>query len=76
MFEAAKYVNAYWFPQQTLETAIYLQSNQSIDIADANATLMVSDKFSSASGANMVHESLQANGLLKETPSQGSGCTN
>src|SRR5574338_683965 len=25
MFEAAKYVNAYWFPQQTLETAMYLQ---------------------------------------------------
>lgn len=76
MFEAAKYINAYWFPQQTLETAIYLQSNEGIDIADANARLVVSDKFSSASGANMVHGSLQANGLLKETPGQGSGCTN
>lgn len=76
MFEAAKYVNAYWFPQQTLETAIYLQSNEGIDIADANARLVVSDKFSSASGANMVHESLLANSLLKETPGQGSGCTN
>ena len=76
MFEAAKYVNAYWFPQQTLETAIYLQSNQSIDFADANTRLVVSDKFSSASGANMVHESLQANGLLKETPGQGSSCAN
>jgi hypothetical protein len=28
MFEAAKYVNAYWFPQQTLEAALYLKTNQ------------------------------------------------
>lgn len=76
MFEAAKYVNAYWFPQQTLKTAIYLQSNEGVDFAAASARLVVSDKFSSASGANMVHESLQANGPLKETPGQGSGCTN
>ncbi len=76
MFDAAKYVNAYWFPQQTLETAIYLQSNEGINFADANARLVVSNKFSSASGANMVHKSLQANGLLKETPGQGSGCAN
>ena len=76
MFEAAKYVNAYWFPQQTLETAIYLQSNEGIDFAEADARLVVSNKFSSASGASMVHESLQANGLLKETPGQGSACAN
>ena len=76
MFDAAKYVNAYWFPQQTLETAMYLQSNEGIGFAEADARLVVSEQFSSASGASMVHESLQANGLLKETPGQGSGCAN
>ena len=26
MFAAAKYINAYWFPDQALEAAIYLQT--------------------------------------------------
>jgi hypothetical protein len=76
MFQAAKYVNAYWFPQQTMETAIYLKSNEGTAFVDADARLVVSDKFSSASGAGMVHEALQRNGLLKQTPGQGGGCTN
>jgi hypothetical protein len=46
MFEAAKYVNAYWFPQQTLETALYLKSSEGIDFEDANAKLVVGDQFS------------------------------
>lgn len=76
MFEAAKYINAYWFPQQTLETAIYLQLNQKIDFASADARLVVGNKLSSASGAGMVHEDLQAKGLLKQAPGQGGSCAN
>ena len=76
MFMAAKYVNAYWFPQQTLETAVYLKSNQDMDFADADARLVVSKELSSASGASMVHASLQASGLLKQTPGQGGSCAN
>ena len=76
MFEAAKYINAYWFPQQTLETAIYLQMNEDVDFKDADATLVVSEKFSSGAGANMVHEDLQAKGLLKQSSGQGGSCAN
>lgn len=76
MFNAAKYVNAYWFPQQTLETAVYLKANQNIDFADADARLVVGKDYSSASGASMVHQSLQSSGLLKQTPSQGGSCAN
>ena len=76
MFQAAKYVNAYWFPQQTLETAIYLKSNEGTNFADADARLVVGDKFSSASGASMVHQSLQSSGVLEQTPSQGGSCAN
>lgn len=36
MFETAKYVNAYWFPQQTLEVAIYLQTNYWFDLTCAD----------------------------------------
>lgn len=76
MFQAAKYVNAYWFPQQTLETAAYLKANQKIDFVDADARLVVGKDYSSASGASMVHQSLQSAGLLKQTPSQGGSCAN
>jgi hypothetical protein len=76
MFQAAKYVNAYWFPQQTLETAIYLQAAQGTDFVHADARLVVGKEFSSASGSNMVHETLQAKGLLKQSPGQGGSCAN
>jgi hypothetical protein len=76
MFEAAKYINAYWFPQQTLETAIYLQLNEGVEFARADAKLVVGNEFSSASGAGMVHEDLQAKGLLKQAPGQGGSCAN
>jgi hypothetical protein len=76
MFEAAKYVNAFWFPQQTLETAIFLKANQNTDFADADARLVVGKNFSSASGTGMTHQALQTGGLLKQAPSRGGSCAN
>ena len=76
MFNAAKYVNAYWFPQQTLEIAIYLNANQKIEFADADARVVVGKDYSSASGASMVHQSLQSTGLIKQPQGQGGSCAN
>jgi hypothetical protein len=76
MFEAAKYVNAYWFPQQTMEAALYLKANQNVDFAEADARVVVGQTVSSASGAQMVHADLQAKGLLKQAPNQGGSCSN
>ncbi|MEO8357107.1 MAG: hypothetical protein ABI621_14445 [Chloroflexota bacterium] len=76
MFEAAKYINAYWFPQQTLETALYLKANEDVDFADANPRLVVGKSMSSASGAKMVHADLQSKGLLQQAPGQGGSCAN
>lgn len=76
MFEAAKYINAYWFPQQTLEIALYLQANQGIDFADADPRFIVGKGISSSSGAEMVHADLQSRGLLQRAPDQGGSCAN
>jgi hypothetical protein len=76
MFEAAKYVNAYWFPQQTLEAALYLKTNQGVDFAEADARLVVGREMSSASGSKMVHADLQSKGLLPQAPGQDSSCSN
>jgi hypothetical protein len=76
MFEAAKYINAYWFPQQTLEMALYLKANHDIDFVDADAKLVVGSQLSSSSGAQMVHADLQSKGLLQQAPGQGGSCAN
>ena len=76
MFEAAKYVNAYWFPQQTLEAAVYLKANQGIDFAEADPRLIVGKSMSSASGSKWVHADLQSRGLLQQAPDQGGSCAN
>lgn len=76
MFKAAKYVNAFWFPQQMLETAIYLKTNQNIDFADADARRVVGRDLASASGAGRVHQSLQSSGQLPRAPGRGGSCAN
>jgi len=76
MFEAAKYINAYWFPQQTLETALYLNATQDVDFAAADPRLIVGKSMSSASGSKRVHADLQSKGLLQQAPGQGGSCAN
>jgi len=74
MFEAAKYVNAFWFPQQNLETALYLKSSQNMDFKEADARLVTSSGFSSRSGFAATHQELQSSGLLPQAPNQGGSC--
>ncbi len=74
MFKAAKYLNAYWFPQQTLEAAIYLKANQNIDFAVADPRLVTGSQFSSGSGFGAIHQQLLAKGLLPTEPGQGASC--
>jgi len=76
MFEAAKYVNAFWFPQQNLETTLYLKTNQNVNFKDADARRVTSAEFSSGSGFAVVHQRLQTSGLLPQAPQQGGGCAN
>jgi hypothetical protein len=76
MFEAAKYVNAFWFPQQNLETALYLKTEQNMDFKDADARLVTGAQFSSSSGSAAVRQRLQASGLLPQAPGQGGSCAN
>lgn len=76
MLQAAKYVNAFWFPQQALETAIFLEATQSTSFRDADPALVIGKEMHSGSGFAAVHQYLQANGLLAQTPGNGSSCAN
>ncbi|MFQ5611865.1 MAG: hypothetical protein ACE5H9_06995 [Anaerolineae bacterium] len=74
MFTAAKYVNAFWFPQQTFELAAYFKAAKGLDLAEMDARQVVGVSFSSGSGFQAVHQWLGANGLLEPAPAGGGGC--
>ena len=74
MFTAAKYVNAFWFPQQTLELATFFKATKGLDFAQVDARQVVGPDFSSAAGSRAVHQWLADNGLLEQTPNNGNRC--
>jgi hypothetical protein len=74
MFEAAKYVNAFWYPNQNMEVALFFKASQDIDFVDADPRQIVSRSFSSGSGYQVVKEWLSNNGLLQQGPSGGGSC--
>jgi hypothetical protein len=74
MFNAAKDANAYWFPQQTLEQAIFFKNTQKMDYAGIDARIIVSKQYSSISGFQQMHQWLGENGLLEQVPRSGNNC--
>jgi hypothetical protein len=72
MFDAAKYANAYWFPQQAVETALYLNSASNLEFPTVDGRVLTADALASASGFGALHQRLQASGLLPQQ-SGGSG---
>ena len=74
MFLVAKSVNAFWFPQQTLEQAIFFKATQKSNYADIDAKLIVGQQFSSISGFQNMHQWLAENGLLGQPPKSGNNC--
>jgi hypothetical protein len=74
MFVAAKYVNAFWYPQQMLEIATYFQATQNVSFTKADARQVVSRQYSSGSGFQAVHQWLANNNLLEQTPGGGGSC--
>ena len=74
MFQAAKYVNAYWFPQQTLEMAVAFKTAKNVNFEQADARQMVGQSMSSGSGFQSVHQWLVQNGKLEQAPQGGGSC--
>jgi hypothetical protein len=74
MFEAAKYANAFWYPQQMLEIAMAFKSVNQLDFNQVDSKEVVSYKYSSGSGYQAVHQWLSQNGLLEQAPSAGGSC--
>lgn len=74
MFKAAKDVNAFWYPQQSLEQAIAFKAAKGLDYNQVDARELTSAQFSSGSGFKAVHQWLANNGLLQQGPGGGNNC--
>jgi hypothetical protein len=74
MFEAAKYLNAFWFPQQTYELAAYYKLVEGTDFEDVDAQQAVSRNLFSGSGYQGMHQWLVANFGLEQGPGSGNSC--
>lgn len=74
MFEAAKYVNSFWYPQQSLETAVFFKATMGLDYDDVDGRMAVGKEVFSGSGFRTVHQWLASNGQLEQAPDNGGGC--
>jgi len=74
MFEAAKYLNAFWFPQQTMELALFFQVTYRQDFASIDAHQAVGATYFSATGFRTLHQYLTDSNLLQPTGNGGSSC--
>ena len=74
LYDAAKYANAYWYPQQYFELAIYFDAVEGQEFAEIDSQKIVSIDFSSGEGFSQVHQYLLANGLLEQAPGSGNSC--
>lgn len=74
MFEAAKYANAFWYPRQTLELAIFFSASQKVGFSEVDARKLLSMQYSSQSGFQNVHQWLSTNELLPQVSGGGNSC--
>ena len=74
MYRAAKYFNAFWFPQEYLDLALYFKARDGLDFADIDARKIVGDEYSSGFGWTDKKQWLAQNDLIEKAPQGGGGC--
>ncbi len=74
MFEAAKYMNAAWFPQQALETAVFFKASMDLDYVDVDGRMAVGPEVFSSAGFKSMHQWLVDGGELPQAPNSGGSC--
>ena len=74
MFEAAKYYNAFWFPSNYYDLALYFKNKEGKKFDQIQAQLMLSKEFSSATGWQVAKKWLIDKGIVDQPPKTGGGC--
>lgn len=74
MYEAGKYFNAFWFPSNAFDLALYFKNAEGKDFKDIDPKLLLSKDYSSAFGAQRVKSYLVDKGIQEKPPARGGGC--
>lgn len=74
MFEAAKYFNAFWFPGNYYDLAIYFKNKTGESFKEISGEKILSKNYSSLSGYQTAKSWLAEKGLVKQPPKQGGSC--
>jgi len=74
MYEAGKYFNAFWFPGNYYDLALYFYTKDGKSFPDIDAKTLLSKDYSSASGWQSAKQWLADQGLIQQPPKQGGGC--
>lgn len=74
MYEASKYINAFWFPSNYLDVALYFKNKEGKDYKDADARTLLGKDISSAQGMQTVKRWLIEQGVVAQPPKGGGGC--
>lgn len=75
MYQAAKYINSFWFPSTAFDTALYFKNKEGLDFKSIDPKKFLSKDIFSASGAQNVKKYLVEKGIQEKPPStSGGGC--
>lgn len=74
MFQAAKYINSFWFPGTAFDTALYFKNKDGKEFKDIDPKIYLSREIFSAFGAQTVKKWLIDKGIQEKPPAQGGGC--
>src|SRR3989344_1337133 len=74
MYEAGKYFNAFWFPGNYYDLALYFKNKEGKSFKNIPAKVVLGKEYSSASGYQATKQWLAGKGLIQQPPKQGGGC--
>ena len=74
MYEAGKYFNAFWFPGNYYDIALYFYNKEGKLFKDIDAKTLLGRDYSSASGWQNVKQWLTDKGIVQQPPKQGGSC--
>ncbi len=74
MFEAAKYFNAFWFPGNYYDLALYFNNKEGKNFSKIPGKLILSKEFSSASGWSVAKKWLVDKGIVEQPQKTGGSC--
>ena len=74
MYEAAKYINAFWFPSTYYDLAKYFKTKEGKKFSEIDGKVILGKDYSSSTGYMNTKKWMTENGLVEEPISGGGSC--